>query len=143
MDEKMNTKQITERRPTERQIAALRNFKVPEETIQGLTFDEASKLLDKYIGAIRGKEKKNPDDKKPDSTDTNPKPEIEKDEALAEGFDPADEAQEIMENAGNRVMSYFGISEKAQLSEAHINLMQEVQREIYVLRHWANGKEAF
>lgn len=60
----MTTKQ-NGKRPTERQINALRNFKVAEETIQGLTFDEASQLLDKYIGAIRARQKKpdtNPDD---------------------------------------------------------------------------------
>jgi hypothetical protein len=49
---------------------ALRNFKVPEETIRGLSFDDASQLLDKYIGAIRAREKKKPDDNNSNPNDS-------------------------------------------------------------------------
>jgi hypothetical protein len=45
-------------RPTEKQIAALRKFRVSEPEIQGMTFSQASARLDELIGQARARRQK-------------------------------------------------------------------------------------
>ncbi len=50
--------------PTTKQIEALRNFKVSEETIQSLSIEEASQMLAELVKRAREGRKNTPPDRK-------------------------------------------------------------------------------
>lgn len=101
--------------PTTKQIEALRNFKVSEERIQGLSIEQASEMLAQLVKRAREGRKSAPPNK---------------DEATLS------QASANLGEAARIVMDYFGLEDKSQLNEAHIALIQETSRQVYGLKYW-------
>ena len=101
---------------TENQMKALRNFDVPEATIQTLGKKEASDLLTDLISKVGGKPRQ--------AT------------GKAEAWYPLEAVRENLDDATSIVMDQFGLQDKSQLTEVHLTLIQEVSRQVYGIRYW-------
>ena len=99
---------------TTKQVQALRNFKVPEATIQALSFEQASAMLDELIGRARAGQGNKPP-KSPDASS---------------------EAKTTLTEATKIVLDHFGLRDKSELKESHVVLIQEVSRQLYGLKYW-------
>jgi transcriptional regulator of met regulon len=99
--------------PTQKQVEALRKFRVPEEQIQALSIGQASEMLAHLVQRARS------------GNGTPPKG----DRVLSQVSDNLTEAAKI-------VMEYFGLRDKSQLKEVHVALIQEMSRQVYGLKYW-------
>jgi hypothetical protein len=100
---------------TTKQVQALRNFKVPEATIQALSFEQASAMLDELIGRARAMSNGNNKPRTPNASS---------------------EAKTTLTEATRIVLEHFGLRDKSELREAHMALIQEVSRQLYGLKYW-------
>jgi hypothetical protein len=101
---------------TTKQVQALRNFKVPEATIQALSFEQASVMLDELIGQARS------------GGQVNNKP--------PKRLDASSDAKSTLVEATRIILEHFGLHDKSELRESHIVLIQEVSRQLYGLKYW-------
>jgi|SRR5579863_5727958 len=102
---------------TVNQMKALRNFDVPEATIQTLNKSDASALLTELISRTGGKPRQSPERK-------------------GVAMNPLEAVRENLVDATSIVMEQFGVKDKSRLSEVHVALIQEMSRQVYGIRYW-------
>lgn len=103
---------------TVNQMKALRNFDVPEATIQTLSKREASELLTELISR------------------TEKRPVKQSPEGKNDKWNPVEQVQENLSDATRIVMDQFNIKDKSNLSEVHVAMIQEMSRQVYGIKYW-------
>ena len=127
--------------PTENMLKALKNFGVSQTEIAEMNFDQASKKIGELKLKAFGKQDTPKIELASEKREVplqapQPKPTTQSytlDEAI-------EEANDTMRISTERVMEFFNIKDKSELKEAHIALIQEVDRQIYALSHWVDKK---